>query len=121
MVLLPNSENKLGGPIGKFQLILRDSSTTWDLKLFLSVGTTLKNLSWNSLYGSQVYELTFIGSTRQDVKNSLNQKANLGETPFIKQTVQSPVLSLFLRIYGENFHSYSPLTFTQQSQLLGTN
>ena len=66
-----------------------------------------------------------IGSTQQDVKkkkkNSSNQKANLGETPVIKQTVQSPVLSLFLRIYGENYHSYSPLTFTKQRQLLGTN
>ena len=85
------------------------------------------------IWGSSLRDDFVIGSTRQDVKktktkkkqqkkkNSSNQKANLSETPVIKQTVQSLVLSLFLRIYGENYHSYSPLTFAQQSQLLGTN
>ena len=66
------------------------------------------------IWGSSLRDDFVIGSTRQDVKNSSNQKVNLGETPFMKQTVQSPVLSLFLRIYGENFHSYSPLIFSQQ-------
>ena len=70
MVLLANSENKLGEAIGQFQMILRDSRLNYMRpQPFFFSGHYFKEFELEFLiWGSSLQDDFVIGSTRQDVK-----------------------------------------------------